>query len=134
MFIGISCIHAWTAMYTGSLFHGGIRGSNPLAGSSESAAHASTPDRCLLPPCRRVLRLIVPSTNRLTVSFECGESVSGRPLDSRDCAQIEPKLHQLLSGTKAVTGIAAEAPPQVQPPNAAYHCSGAGASEGRRAQ
>jgi hypothetical protein len=58
---------------------------------------------------------------------------SGRLWESRDCAEIEAKLHQLLTGAHAVTGIAAEAPPEVQPPNDAYHCSGAGASEGRRA-
>src|SRR5882672_1492320 len=59
---------------------------------------------------------------------------SGRPRESRDCAEIEPELHQLLTGAQAVTGIAAEAPPEVQPPNAAYHCRGHGASEGRGAQ
>ena len=69
-----------------------------------------------------------------SVSFECVQSVKGRPRESRDCAEIEPKLHQLLTGAQAVTGIAAEAPPEVQPPSAAYHSRGHGASEGRGAQ
>src|SRR6266513_110708 len=60
--------------------------------------------------------------------------LSGGPRASRDCAEIEPKLHQLLTGAHAVTGIAAEAPPEVQAPDAAYHCSGTRASERRRSQ
>jgi len=68
------------------------------------------------------------------LSFEYVESAIARPRESRDRAEIEPKLHELLSGAHAVTGIAAEASSQVRPPKAAYQCSGASTSEARRAQ